>query len=349
MKILLRLILIAALSACVSSGPSPAAPPAPISELPALRFPEEIGGEFDVSTTANSGGSAAIKAFVMEGDDISSFIADAALNASFFSTLLDDILKSLHELVIPSREDVTNFEDVIVVAGKLVHVKIDFGAYPNRLGVACSGHTAKVPICYRMWFNGKRAFAGVFLNTIPTDLNSGDGFIQGFSPVTIIGAPFVTAMNYDLRDPNFHTAEFFAGVKEVKSPPFEEIPEQENEFTATIHLAMRQEGPPSSALKLINASSRDYENGSLDHEERNIARWREGEDLWSGTRDLTPLDDFSGFGEFFAACARISSGLVVNSSFCEASGIHVGPVEFLDFFEIGDVLFPSDFPLTPTF
>ncbi|KAB2841775.1 hypothetical protein F9K50_03340 [bacterium] len=345
---LVRLFLAAALAGCAVSNPNPATAPAPLAELP-LRFPEEIGGQFEITTVADAGTAANIKNFVNEGDDISGQIADAALNASFTATLIDDILRPLHALVIPRRVDVTTFQDVIVFADQLVQVKIDFSHYPNRQGIQCSGHTASVPICYRIWFNGKRTLSGFFIQSIPNDSNSGDGFIQGLSPVTLIGAPFVQSVAYDLRDPTQRHADFFLGAMEINSPPIEEIPEEVSSFSATVHLTLDQIGLPEVALKTINASTRSFFDGKVEEEQRHVARWREGDDYWSGTADFAPLDDYSEFGEFFAACARISSGLVVNSSFCEERGLDVAEIDFLEFLKIGDLAFPGDFPTSPTF
>lgn len=353
LRFLPHLLLILICNACVASSPSPAVAPAPLAEVPSLRFPEEVGGQFDVTTVAGAGGGSSMKFFVSEGDDISGIIADAASNTVFFLSLIDEILGPLHELEIPSREDVTSFEDVITIGDQLVRVQIDFKPYKNKLGVTCSGNTGSPPICYRIWFNGKRGLSGVFLKTIPTETNPGDGFIQGLSPVKILGAfPFATAGTYDLRDPTQKSVDFFIGAMTRKDPVLEDIPEHETDFDAAIHLTLNQEGPAESALKTLNASTRNHFEGEVEHEERHVARWREGEDFWSGTEDRGPLDDYSEFGEFFAACANISTGLVINPSFdpeslCVKAGLDVSEIPFLEFLKIGDLAFPSDFPLAP--
>jgi len=348
LRIIPILLLCGLLWRCTSANPSGAVAPAPLAEVPSLQFPETVGGEFDVTPSAPSVSGAALKAFVNEGDDISGPIADSSDNAALVTDLMDQILGPLHTLVIPSREDVHTFEDVIVIGDQLVHVKIDFNPYSNRQGIACSGNTAQVPICYRIWFNGLKSLSGFFIKSIPTATNPGDGFIQGLAPIKIIGFfPFVMGVDYDLRDPNALQAHFNLGVGEEV---FEDIPETESEFMTTVHLTLEQLGPPNSALKTINATNTSFDqDGNHRDEKRHVARWREGEDFWSGTQDFAPLDDYSGSFEFFAACAQISSGQVINSSSCVEHGVDVSAIPFLDFVKIGDLQFPGDFPADPTF
>ena len=122
LRIIPILLLCGLLWRCTSANPSGAVAPAPLAEVPSLQFPETVGGEFDVTPSAPSVSGAALKAFVNEGDDISGPIADSSDNAALVTDLMDQILGPLHTLVIPSREDVHTFEDVIVIGDQLVHV-----------------------------------------------------------------------------------------------------------------------------------------------------------------------------------------------------------------------------------
>jgi len=352
-NILAVLLLVIWLSGCSSGVPTgesghPAAPPAPPSELPMLRFPAQIAGEFDVSTVGKAGTGAALAALVVEGDNIASEISDSAQNTIVFSSLVDEILRPLHDLKIPISTRVTNFQDVIVIGDQLTNVKIDFSAYENKEGVTCSGSTAAPPICYRIWFNQKRALSGVFLNSIPTEGDPGDGRIQGLSPVKILGViPFAMSVTYDLRDASARSAEFYIGAM-IEGHPLDDIPADESGFDVTVHASLSQEGPAESALKTANTSIKSSDGSAT---ERHIGRWKEGDDYWSGTKDTNTINDLSEFGDFFDACAQISSGLVVNSSFCTDPDrdIDAGGIDFLEFLKIEDVAFPSDFPESPTF
>lgn len=329
------------------AGGNPAAPPAPPAEVPALRFPDSLSEEFDISKVA-AAGTGELPALEI-GDDISGEISDTATNFIFLAGLVDEILAPLHQLFIPRSPEITEFEDLIVLGENLVNVKIDFSPYDEDgnglLDENCSGNTAALPICYRIWFNGKRALSGIFLNSIPTDDNSGDGRFRGLPTVKLLGViPFVASVDYDVRDPNDKRAEYFVGVKpDVQGgEPFQEIPTKLSDLGTTLHLTVAQSGPEESALKSISGSIERIGGGG--GKESHIGRWREDDDFWSGSRDLSGIDL-----DFKAACAKISTGLVVDSLECVDRGIDVTDVDFLDFLTIADIAFPADFPTTPEF
>jgi hypothetical protein len=342
------------------TGGNPAAPPAPPAELPSfLIIPESVA--IPVTTIGGSGGE--IAALVMEGDNIGQFITSLARNAQQSFDLVDGLLAPLHQLMIPVGTNVNTFQDILFVEEDLLEVKIDFADFDedgNGVKEGCSGHTAALPICFRIWLDGKRHLEGVF-DHFPTEENAGSGRFRGVPEIDFFrkgGGAFLLAVFYDHHDSaSSKSTEIFVGFTEGPSgePPI--IPENDSEFERTIHADISQIGPDESATKLVNASVDDQPASTDDTtKRRQLGRWREGEDRFSGSTKgrltddpLEPVQDFS------AACAVISSGLVINREKCLDSGIDVGVVgvdpgaiDFVDFLTLSDVV-PFNFPESPTF
>lgn len=342
------------LSRCVGTGPlgggNPAGPPTPLAELPSLQFPENISDEFDVSSPAGSGTSGAslsasgfAKFALMPGDNIAADIRDSAFIFRDFSSLVDEILAPLNQLEIPRSVDVTNFEDLIVLQEDLVNVKIDFSNYG---GESCSGNTAELPVCYRIWFNDKRVLAGVFLKAFPTDDNQGAGRFTGISPsryLTLI--PFVTSVDYDVVDPLAKQAEYYVAFPRLseENPEIDDIPMDKSELLVSAHIFIQQTGPIQSALRIIFSSLESFMEETQTF--KNISQWLEDDNFWSGSQETSDTGD----EDFLGACALLSTGLVVETQNCIDRNIDVTGLEFIDFLEISDLAFPPDFPPSPTF
>ncbi len=353
-KILASLLWIYLLQACVASTPigggNPAGPPAGLAEIPSLQFPEGLSNEFNVETPASSGSDVAqlkamLKAMVMPGDNISDEISRSAENYQNYSQLVDQILEPLHQMLIPRRVDLIHFEDLIIIGDELVNVKIDFTPYE---GETCSGNTAELPVCYRIWFNDKRALIGVFLKAFPTPENPGAGRFRGISPTKYLGlVPFAANVSYDVVDPSNKEAEYYVGIpKGPDNPedpfPFEDVPKDKSELLLTAHLLINQMGLDFSALKIIFGS---IENFIFNFEVQDIGRWREDDNFWSGSVETTEPNE----PDFQAACALLSSGIVVDQQECIDRSIDVEGLNFIPFVEISDLAFPPDFPPSPTF
>jgi hypothetical protein len=339
----------------LSSG-RPAGPPAPPAELPsALRIPESLA--IDVKTISSSGGSSAL---VVEGDNISEFIIDAATNALFIPKYVDTLLKPLHQLIIPVSPSVTSLQDVLLIGESFVEVKIDFSDFDedgDGIREGCSGHTAALPICFRIWLDGKRHIEGVF-DSFPTEDNAGSGrfrAIPEFGEFRKLG-PFLLAGSYDRHDPSTSkSADIFLGftMDPLDSPPT--VPGSVSDLQETVHGALLQLGPDDSAVKQLNFSV-DEKPSDADSatQRKELGRWREGNDLFSGS-DKGPFAVGEPEQDFSAACAVITSGIVVNRQECLDAGIDVGvvggdpdAVDFVDFLTLSDVI-PSNFPESPTF
>ena len=75
------------------------------------------------------------------------------------------------------------------------------------------------------------------------------------------------------------------------------------------------------------------------------------EDFWSGSYLEDPLDPASVYPNFDLACARLSTGLVVEQDQCSSIGIDISDagLQFLESTTADDVAFPEEdaFPLNP--
>ena len=265
------------------------------------------------------------------GQDVSAQIAVLQVAVSSFNGFLDDALKPLAPLLIPTDAGVTHYQNTFFVDNVLASIKIDFSSFDyDNDGVSenCSGHTAALPICYRIWVGDEKRTAGIF-ETYPTTDNPGKGRFKGVPIGNIEG---LIGVIYDHSDPLNKTTEIFTGDQPSNDDP------QNLEFSEAGHGLLTQTGEASSAEKTVNFSFEG--SGFID---RQIGRFREDSDFLSFSRDLSGIEQES----YTAACASISTRIVVENDNCSA--IDVGGIPFVDFLTNDQVLPPDDFPDAPTF
>lgn len=342
-KLFLLLFSVVLTSAC--SSPNPAAPPTPPAEIPAfLRFPDPT---IDVSQIASSTPALSLKALVGEGGEFSRAISYGADGVGFLNAFLDAFLSVLRGDEIPVGEDVTVFETVATVGGASATVQYDFSDFDldgDGAREGCSGHTASLPICFRIWIQQESAasplrVAGVF-TAFPTDETPGAGRFQLETLST--GEENPAAILYDHRDSSNLSTEFFFRRFADDSP--------EPGVLADTHAIVTQEGLPGSEIKTIrSADTFDFgSEGFIKY----VGRFREGLNFWSGSLSASdhgapgfPEPEFPA-SDFKAVCAVIPTGEESPTRLnCLDLGIDVGGVDFADFVSDLDVAFPSDFPL----
>jgi hypothetical protein len=328
------------------SGGNPAAPPAPPAEIPAaLRFPSDLS--IDVNTIASESNSSALAALVGSGGQFSEEISFAANLMPGLNQLVNDTLQPLPQFDIPVSTSTITFETVIdTKGGAQIDIKIDFADFDldgDGLNEGCVGHTAGLPICFRIWFSGVQRMAGLFTK-FPTEDNLGAGEYR-----TVIrgetGPDLYIAVTYDHSDPLVKSTEFFEKVV----PPG--APIESDSALPNFHVQTSQEGPDAIARKTLKMSidniepdfSNDVTGTPADF--KYIGRWREDNDFWSGS-DTSQNIDIQNFSDI---CALISTGNPSNELNCVDMGIDVADIPFLDFLTTEDIRLPADFPASPTF
>lgn len=346
----LFLVFFSALALSCSGG---ATVPAPIAETPSLQFPESVTidvGTIQQGTPATLMGQAFL---VTPGGPLSDEISFGGDIADFGQQLVDLSLQPLSQFQIPSSTSQLTFEANIrfddpftpEVLAQNVNIKIDFADYDfdnDGSDEGCSGSTAALPICFRIWYDGIQRMAGVFTQ-IPVPGNSGAGSFK--VPIHGVGDSFgdtaLIAVNYDHLNPFDKNTEVFEEV----------IPSGKTPETAlqdlSVHFVISQDGSDISGKKLLNLSGQGLNNSPTPFKEaRYIGQWREDGDFWSGT---TQVDPPQSSGNLTNQCAVIATGESANRQHCLDEGIDVAGISFVDFLQVSDVLPPIDFPLTPTF
>lgn len=365
LKSALTILLLGLSAGCGTAGPggttvsggNPAAPPGPPAEIPsALRFPSDLA--IDVDTIASSSPEAdasALAALVGSGGQFSREISFAADLAPLILLQVDGLMQPLPQLDIPASTETTTF----AIKGLFGNpskptdppieydIKIDFADFG---GQGCSGHTAGLPICYRIWFDGEQRMAGVFTK-FPTALSSGAGQFRlifhkpeeggGAEPATDVYFGVI----YDHSDPLAKTTETFERAVLAGEPvnPPDPVP--------SFHVEVSQEGPDETAKKLFRLSldgiSTDFasEVTGTPADLRYTGRWREDNDFWSGSIATQNIE----LQNFSDVCASISTGNSSNPLNCLDLGIDVADIPFLDFLTSDDIGLPDDFPVGPTF
>jgi hypothetical protein len=391
MKKLTRHLRLALLLLAVQSGGclSPAGPPAPPAEIPALvQFPESVG--IDVS---QAGSDAAALKTQAATTDFSDIISLGPIVFNGLNLLLDDFLGPLSSLEIPVSPTVATFEGPITFApGIVAQVMIDFadfdldgdGTLEGCAGCTCPTGCAPAftacpseaaperlkPVCYRIWLRdvGQTEFnrfaAGLFDRyatrddpaTESDEENAGRGvFRLGVeTPPASDGSlnPLAFGVIYDHKDdadPLRKETEFFVRDRTLDADG------AERERTDA-HAVVVQEAPtvPAAAGTLRKTVKLDFRE-TPDPEDgpglsQYIGRFLDDFDFWSGT---FRLQDVAGEDPKTVSgenvCARLSSGAESSQANCIDLGIDVTGEAFLRASEVADTDFPADFPEAPTF
>lgn len=309
---------------------SAATVPAPIAETPSLQFPESVA--IGVGTT-QAGPGASIKLSI---DPVGPFFEEIVFGSGIVflgNTITTAVLGPLSAFRIPSAVDFTDCSTAINEEGTLKTLSIDFAKYDfdGDGNLDCSGNTAVLPICYRVWVGNERRIAGIFEQQIPTSSQTGAG--RFIADSVDLGTAKITRVraNYDFVDPLDLLNEVFlpsddSGDETLDGP--------------VAHTVARQEGSAATSKKTVNFSLGPLVNG--------VTQWREGSDFWLGTInefvDVSP--DFESLDN---QCATISTQEAAPNPSCTSVGLNLAGLEFPSVGSLADLEFPADFPLTPNF
>lgn len=337
-------ILIPAL--IVGCGGSPAGPPAPPAEIPlpvVLKFVPYEDIRINLSTiSAASGTSINVYQAVGAGGEYSEAISFGPTWLSEFETFFISVTDGLNELEIPLSEETTTFQSAAIIGPQGGLAKIDFGDFDldgDGTTEGCSGHTATLPVCARVWLNETRYLAWVFYE-YAVEGNPGKSNFKIYTSeeeVDLISA----AINFDHRDPENKSTEVRALAEGLAAG--------DDKFDALQHALVLQIGPDESALKRLNMSNSAIMSGVPWYSNLYLGQFIEGEDFWSGSFAGDNVFEFE-LAQFADVCARISTGNAAEDpNICDALGISVAGIPFIDSLDIADVAMPPDFPETPTF
>jgi len=341
-----RLIPYAALFVLLGCAGGGAAPPAPLSELPTfLSLPD---ARIDVSEVASAPPPAiafsAVKNAVGSGGEFSDEIAlapDKIGDANItFGFVLQDFFR---QFTIPVNTN-SNFETVIPPAfgASSGDVKIDFSDFDydgNGSKEGCSGHTAALPICMRIWFGGEPFMEAVF-SDFPTESSPGAGRFKAVVLGTGGDAGVRFAFNYNHSDPLNKNTESLLFV-----PP--------EDFAKTYRRSQISEvGPEGVAKKSINFSDESFFDSTTPSTIKYIGRFLQDPDplqiFWSGSLDISPDLQTPTLTNVSDVCAQVATGNGVLEGTCQDIGIDTTGTSFIDFAKDADFAF-FDFPLNPTF
>lgn len=320
--------------------PSPAAPPGPPAEVPSsLRLPDP---RIDVADIASAPASSSVSALVGSGGALSDEISIAPNRIGDTNITFGIIFDSLKEMEIPVGTDVTHFVSSAVFTAGLesvtLELKLDFADFD---GEGCSGHTAALPVCLRMWAGGAPFLQAVF-DQFPTEETPGSGrltlLVNERLPGGGTGERFV--FEYDHSDP------LNKGTESLLFTP-------ETSFAKSFRRAqISQIGPEGFSKKSINYSDQFFFDPSNPDSVRYIGRFLQDPDpaqvFWSGSLELSANLELPELSEISGACAQVLTGNEVLAGTCRDLGIDTAGIGFIDFAQESDFEF-VDFPSVPTF
>lgn len=338
---------------CSASGPNtgvaggnPLTPPGPPAEVPtALRIPKDFGLNLEKVQGAEASASAALtlKYAVPPDGEFSDDVIGSTDFVQFFIDALKGLMDPYNQLVIPVGTNIHTFQGVSVVQGSgeanFVQIKVDFAPFDfddDGVKEACSGHTAALPICMRIYADGVKQFAAVFTD-FPTETNPGAGRLMGLNitnSVFLFPKDSFLGINYDLHDPSSGKSVEYLVRENPEHPSGEEL-----EF----HLSFDQVGEESVSLKTINFNLAG-EIGA----QQGVFRWKEDDEFWSG-RIHTTAPDESGLTDLDNQCVNLNSGDGLERSQCIGAGVDVGEIPFVSLPDETTLFLPEDFPESPPF
>jgi hypothetical protein len=366
-----------ALAGCFGGAPgeNPAAPPSPPAEIPSfLTFPESVA--IDVDTVRISAPAAALSAQVGPGGEFSEEINIGPESIAQSDLILDAILRILNQATIPVSEATTTLTATVNTFNPpqpaQVTLKFDFSDFDldgDGEDEGCSGSTCPVagvmgscpsetaeenlvPVCFRVWLDGQQFVAGFFdevPDALPTPANKGAGRFRAVHLEEIASDQpgSLIAPIYDHRDPDSILTELFFGqVPESGSAP--SLPD----IIGTNHSVVSQETIAGEVEKSIQVSAEQFFGTDFISFEY-VSRFIEGfdfvglhalfDEVYESFFGLTDVDP--------AVCAVISTGeeSATGLTECQALGIDVTGIPFLDFATADDFDLPADFPASPGF
>ncbi len=352
----------------ISCGGNPAGVPAPPVEIPSpivLKFVEPSQLQINMATVSPS--ISVSMAVGPDGEFTTEIAFGAYVQESVWHYLLSPALSGISAIEVPVDTVTTTFHETVdfgyVGADYLLNgthdVKIDFADFDfdnNGAMEGCSGHTASLPICARMWIDDERYSAWVFATypvvddpaTAENEAAPGTGRFK----IYIAGNPGEPdgygKVNYDFQDPLTLLSEAFIVLL------------YGDNTAMGLHERVTQHGAAATALKQVgynqaidNIADANPTNliGIGDY----LAQFREGYDYWSGSihgLDATNPTVMGPLKNLDNQCALISTGNGTAEGDCTTVGgidISVGALPFLTPVTFSDVAVPNDFPALPTF
>jgi hypothetical protein len=316
-------------------GGSPVAPPAPPAEVPAaLTLPKTVSIGVDKTRSGAPSAPPALIGPNCNGAYCSTIAATSNI-VQFTNTEGDKVLDPLQGLLIPTGTDVHETQQVVYIGANPVLVRMNF---ENFGGEGCSGNTAVLPICLRMWFDEgsgfRRKMQGAF--TALTRIDAATGELTAGHFRIVDGANLFSAVTFDRQNPDEKKeTDYFLGITGVDSEGNPTV------LGFGIHAFARQSGPDATALKTVNAVESDESSGV---EDQGIGQWLENDDYWSGS---FVSNDPENPQDFHDVCAQISTGNPVDNGLCVDRGIDTAGIDFVPFATLEDVVFTADFPPAP--
>lgn len=332
---------------CSSSTATPPTAPAELPSITSFPFPSSIGIDVDEITTSESSEPVDIpspiaktesrRRTVGSGGEYSDEIVIGSNMAEEVAEELNGILEIFEEVDVPVGTDETNFETTVTDDEDETHaVKMDFAVFDfggDGTDESCSGHTAALPICFRVWLDNERFMAGLF-DTYPSDDNPGAGQMRvvdlldsgtDFEENSSEGGSAIAAV-YDLDDAENTSTDLQSIIPSADSTEYRQI-------------SLTEVGPEGSAKKTLNVTSRLL--GTVSY----LGQWIEDNDYWTGHI----LIDENGVSDEAIPCAQISTGNGADKALCEALGLSIDGISFNELPTATDVSLPDDFPDAPTF
>ena len=357
----------AAPTSTLPSTDSPAGAPSPPTETPlpiVLKFVEPEDIRMDV-TAISAAPTLSISKYVDPDGDFAAYILEGSrATNSFYDCFLNPLLGGISKLEIPVSETTTTYQELFdfgaadpkVCAEVFLYgvrdVKISFADYDfnnNGTTYGCSGHTAALPVCARMWIDDEQYLAWVFDTynypddpaTTEDETSVGRGKFKLFYfnvQELMIGADLYERVDYDFEDPAFKRADTFVRILKVSDTENYDL--RARVRTTETGLALKQ------IAEYYESIGADADDGLVNY----IAQYREGYNLWSGTfESRNPVDGFSK-GNIYDQCAYITTAYAAPYTSCQnvdGVDITVGGIPFLDPFDPAYVAIPGDFPLNP--
>jgi hypothetical protein len=331
------------------AGGDPAAPPGPPAEIPtSLRIPKDLGLDLEkvqaALVVASEGGTGPKSAVAPDGE-FSDEVAGLTDTVQFFTEALSGLLDPYNQLLIPVGTNIKTFQGVSVVQGEgeleFVEFKADFSDFDfdgDGKKEGCSGHTAGLPICMRFYADGEKQIAAVFTE-FPTETNPGAGRLMGLNVthgVFLFPKGDFLGITYDVHDPSEGRS---IDLQLRENPANLEGGDRDLKF----HLALDQQGEESTALKTVNVNFTMNDGGP--RVVQVVARWREDQDLWSGT--IRREEPESGLTELTNQCVNLLTGDGAGRIECIDLGVDVGTLAFPPLPDETTLFLPEDFPEFP--
>jgi hypothetical protein len=345
---------------CGTSSPSPAAPPAPPTEVPVpafLTLPTSVTIGAAELAPGTSGSALKTQEF---SSDFKDEIENVVGVVEEQNVILDAALLAFKDQQIPVAPDVTTYT-LNIPSGPLAGtMKLDFRPFTFNGVQSCSGCTCPTdcapnisvcpklapesdlkPLCVRIWHNDRRFAAGV-LDRVPTPENqeSGRMIVTMVSPLDLDGSFFL--FDYDRHDPENKSIDIASFRTDVDIP-------KPHEFFARVRTNAQEQGPAASAKKTFQLSD-EFFGFSPDSLFQGQAQFFIGQDpllleiiasgFFAGLDDVTP-----------PVCASTSSATSLPADICNDLGLSLTTGNFPTLPELSDVQLPplSEFPETPSF